>query len=185
MSVIHLLNGALSGFLATIPMTATMALLHRRLPPHEQYPLPPREIAETLTEEVGIREHLDEPTHVGLTLLSHFVYGTAAGALYASLAPHYKFPPLSGGIGFGLALWAASYLGWLPAAGILQSAGKHPPRRTATMLAAHGVWGATLGVLMGQLQPEQGRKSLRRIPYTLRAPTLDKRTTTLPSSSQK
>jgi uncharacterized membrane protein YagU involved in acid resistance len=161
----HLLNGALSGFLATIPMTATMELLHRRLPPHEQYPLPPREITENLTEEVGMRDHLDESTHVGLTLLSHFAYGTAAGAVYASLARHYKFPPLSGGVGFGLALWAASYLGWLPAIGLLPPASKHPPRRTGLMLAAHGVWGATLGIFLSQFPPAQSRDSVRRVPY--------------------
>jgi hypothetical protein len=185
MSAFHFFNGALSGFLATIPMTATMELLHRRLPPHEQYPLPPREITETLTEEAGIRKHVDESAQVGLTLLSHFAYGTAARAMYATLARHYKLPPLSGGVGFGLALWAASYLGWLPAAGILQSASKHPPHRTGLMLTAHGVWGATLGILFDQLPSEQSRKNSRRMPYTIRTSAVNKRTTTLPVPSQK
>ncbi len=60
-------------------------------------------------------------------------------------------PPALAGAGFGLAVWAGSYLGWLPAAGILRPATEHPPRRVALMIAAHLVWGASAGLALGAL----------------------------------
>lgn len=41
-----MLLGALSGLVATLPMTAAMSRLHQELPRSERYPLPPRELAE-------------------------------------------------------------------------------------------------------------------------------------------
>ena len=46
-----LATGAMAGFLATIPMTIAMELLHRRLPWTQRYPLPPREITDDLTDK--------------------------------------------------------------------------------------------------------------------------------------
>lgn len=145
-----LFKGALAGCAATVPMTLVMTALFKRLPPEEQYALPPGEITAKLTEEAGLEDHVDKSTHDALTLLSHFGYGAAAGAVYAPLANRLPLPPLLGGAVFGLALWAASYLGWLPAAGILRPADEHPARRNALMIAAHLVWGGTLGLLLGR-----------------------------------
>ncbi len=141
------LTGALAGLIATVPMTAAMALLHRRLPPEERYPLPPREITMKVAEEAGVADKMSETQRLAATAASHFGYGAAAGALYAPLAPKARAHPALGGIAFGLALWAGSYLGWLPAAHILRPATEHPARRNALMIAAHVLWGATMGVL--------------------------------------
>jgi hypothetical protein len=54
-----LLNGALAGFVATVPMSAAMLTMHRLLPEHEQYPLPPHEITAELAEKADMEEHLD------------------------------------------------------------------------------------------------------------------------------
>jgi uncharacterized membrane protein YagU involved in acid resistance len=129
-----------------------MEVMHRSLPQHERYPLPPREITEELVAQAGLREQLSEEEHVDLSLLSHFSYGAAAGAVYGVLARKYHFSALSGGITFGLGLWATSYLGWIPAAGILRPATQHPPRRTALMVAAHVVWGSVLGLFVDRFQ---------------------------------
>lgn len=144
-----LLAGSLAGFAATAPMTVVMELMYRRLPIREQYPLPPRQITMEVAEETGLETHLDEGHRQSLTLSAHFAYGAAAGALYAPLSR--KLPPLVGGVGFGLAVWAGSYLGWLPAVGLLLPATEHPPRRTALMIAAHVVWGAATGLLLKRL----------------------------------
>ena len=152
MPISYLFTGALAGLAATIPMTLAMEVMHRALPQHERYPLPPREITDKLIAEAGLREELDEEDHVRLSLLSHFSYGAAAGAVYAMLAQKYTPSPLLGGTSFGLGLWTISYLGWLPAAGILRPATKHPPRRNALMLTAHVVWGSVLGLLVDRFQ---------------------------------
>src|ERR1051326_8280346 len=64
--------GALAGCIATVPMTCVMEALHRRLPQEERYPLPPRQIAMRVAEEVGVKEHPFEGERLGVTLLAHF-----------------------------------------------------------------------------------------------------------------
>ncbi|HEX6289731.1 MAG TPA: DUF6789 family protein [Herpetosiphonaceae bacterium] len=144
----HILSGALAGFIATAPMTASMELMHRLLPRREQYPLPPSEITAELTDQIGVGDKLNQDEHVGLTLLNHFAYGAAAGALYAPLANQMRISPSLKGIAFGLVVWTVSYLGWLPAMGILRPATEHPPRRNLLMILAHVVWGSVTGVLV-------------------------------------
>jgi putative membrane protein len=149
----RLVLGAIGGVVATGPMTAAMILLHRRLPIGERYPLPPREITMKLAEKAGVDEELSKPTRTAATLVSHFGYGAAAGALYtAALDP--RDAPFAKGLLCGLFVWSASYLGLLPAAGILSSATEHPGRRNALMIGAHLVWGVTLGAFVKLLAEE-------------------------------
>lgn len=48
---------------------------------------------------------------------------------------------------FGLTVWAASYGGWLPIAGVLPPAHRDKPGRAFSIIAAHIVYGVTLGLL--------------------------------------
>ncbi len=146
-----ILKGALAGWLATAPMTLAMTAMHRALPRQERYPLPPKRITMKLADEIGLKEHLGEGEKNALTMLAHFDYGAAMGAIYSPLAERLPGPAVAKGIGFGLAVWTVSYLGLLPAAGILRPATEHPPRRNALMIAAHVVWGASLGLMFEAL----------------------------------
>jgi uncharacterized membrane protein YagU involved in acid resistance len=146
-----LLSGSLAGCLATIPMTWTMELLYRRLPRRERYPLPPRQVTEQVARNAGLAEELDERQWRAATLVSHFGMGTAMGALWVPVGRQLPLPTPLAGAAFGLGVWAANYLGLLPAIGLLAPANKHPVRRTATMIAAHAVWGVTTSVLAGAL----------------------------------
>ena len=146
-----MIAGAAAGFAATIPMTAAMAVMHRQLPRVEQYPLPPRQITMHLAQ-VAQAVPEDEGVKQATTLTAHFAYGTAAGAVYAPLAAHCPAHPLVKGISYGLGVWAGSYLGLLPATGLLSSATRHPARRNLVMIAAHVVWGVALGVATEHLQ---------------------------------
>ena len=151
----RILLGALAGLAATAPMTLAMKLMHEQLPREEQYPLPPRQVAEGLAEKAGVNQHLDEESREAATWVSHFAYGTACGALYGALSGgRVDERPVLAGVGFGLAVWAGSYLGWLPAAGVISPATEHPARRNALMIAAHAVWGATTGVVLERLAGE-------------------------------
>ena len=151
----RILLGALAGLAATAPMTLAMKLMHEQLPREEQYPLPPRQVTEGVAEKAGVNEHLDEKGREAATWASHFAYGAACGALYGALSGEAMDErPLLAGAGFGVAVWAASYLGWLPAAGILSPATEHPARRNALMIAAHLVWGATAAAALSGLAGE-------------------------------
>jgi uncharacterized membrane protein YagU involved in acid resistance len=144
-SLRKLLKGALAGFIATAPMSISMAVGWRLLPKREKYHLPPRLITEEMTEQVGIEDHLNENEMIGLTIFSHFGYGAAFGAIYALF--EHRIPAHSSlkGALTGVALWAGSYLGWLPAMGILTPATRHPWRRNLLMIIAHVIWGVVLG----------------------------------------
>jgi hypothetical protein len=124
--------GAVAGYAATLAMTALMQRLHERLPDDEGYPLTPREITETLAPA------RDDEATATRTILAHFAYGALTGALYGLAAPR---AGLAGGALYGVGVWSASYLGWIPSLSILKPATSHPPRRNALMIAAHLVWG--------------------------------------------
>lgn len=147
--------GAVAGFAATAPMTVAMQLMHERLPPEEQYPLPPSEITAEAEERAGMERTVDRGEHQALTTLAHFGYGAACGALYAPVARTTGLPPLASGIAFGLTVWTVSYLGLLPALRILTPATEHPARRNALMITAHVVWGSAMALIYQKLQEAQ------------------------------
>lgn len=140
--------GSLAGCAATVPMTWTMAALHRQLPEEQRYPLPPRQVTMRAARAAGVEPPADEETRHQATLVAHFGMGTALGTLYGAAA---ATPALRGpvaGAAVGLGVWAANYLGLLPALGLLRPATEHPPHRTGLMIAAHLVWGAVAGTLL-------------------------------------
>src|SRR5687767_1570913 len=98
-----IVSGALAGFAATVPMTAAMVAMHRRLPARERYPLPPRQITVRAAGKAGVRDRLDESDRRSLSLLAHFGFGTTAGALFGPLAPRELSDAMLCGTGYGLA----------------------------------------------------------------------------------
>jgi hypothetical protein len=132
------LYGAIAGCCATLAMTMAMRRLDRHLAVRNRYPLPPREITET-TFGPGCGQAV-------LTVISHFAFGAAAGAVYGSLPR--KLP----GVLFGPAVWAVSYLGWVPMLRILAPATRHPKSRNFLMIAVHVVWGSCLAVGLKELE---------------------------------
>lgn len=139
----RLLLGAIAGFAATVAMTAVMNRLHRRLPPGERYPLPPREITERLLPAAPNDGVLKDSATA-----AHHAYGAVGGALMAAAAP--GIGPMRGAIA-GAGVWAASYFGWIPAAHILTPAYRHPVRRNVLMITAHLVWGAVTAASVREL----------------------------------
>ena len=121
------------------------------LPAPEKYPLPPRLIAEQIMERVGLDDRLNEGEMIRLTLFSHFGYGALFGAIYAIFENRIPVQSSLRGALAGIVLWIGSYLGWLPAIGILRPATRHPWRRNLLMIVAHVIWGVTLGELKRKL----------------------------------
>ncbi|HYP07494.1 MAG TPA: hypothetical protein VER03_14775 [Bryobacteraceae bacterium] len=151
------LAGTIAGFVATAPMTAAMVAIHRALPPEEKDPLPPRQIVENAAASAGVDLGPDETTHEAVTLAAHFGYGATVGALYGPMAGATGLPRAAEGMLFGLAVWGGSYLGALPGAGLYRSAKDEGAGRNAMMVAAHLIWGASLGMLVGVLTKGERR----------------------------
>jgi uncharacterized membrane protein YagU involved in acid resistance len=158
------LAGMIAGFAATAPMTASMYLMHRALPEEQRYPLPPRQIVDNAAAQSGLEtetpgrahhsgerrtglEDIARDERAGVALASHFAFGAMAGGGYGPIARARPASPVLAGITYGLMVWGSQYLGVLPAVGVLSHASNHPARRNALMIAAHVVWGASLGIL--------------------------------------
>lgn len=141
------LAGTFAGFVATFPMSACMAAYRRTLPPEQQYSLPPREITMEMARKAGALSEMDEPERDAATIVNHFGYGAVTGAVYGSLTRVGLSPGWQSGVGYGLAVWAGSYLGLMPALGMHPPATREPKGRNLMMIASHIVWGAALGLV--------------------------------------
>jgi hypothetical protein len=81
-------------------------------------------------------------------MAAHFAYGAAMGSLVA-VAPGATAP--LAGAGYGLLIWAGSYLAGCRRCTSLRSATRHPPQRNALMGAVHLVWGAGTSLTLREL----------------------------------
>jgi putative membrane protein len=147
----RLLAGGLAGFIATAPMTAFMVFLYKRLPVQERFTWPPYKVTMKASGRIGLRRRQGPLDRLRLALAAHFGFGTVAGVVYSLLAKAILLPPVLTGPLYGLVVWSTSYLGWLPLVKLYQPPTRESPRRQAVMIAAHLIWGATLGLLFEQL----------------------------------
>lgn len=135
-------RGAAAGAVATVAMSGIMMAAQRSglMGRH-----PPSEIVRAATG----RKVRGKPRSA-LAIATHLGFGAASGAAYAIATRPGRGPdpaPATGVI-FGLGVWAVSYKGWVPALGILPPPRHDRPGRPAAMIAAHLVYGATLGGLV-------------------------------------
>lgn len=141
-------RGGAGGFVATIPMTLAMVAIDKSFKRLYDRPLPPKEITDKTIDVVAdiVPEvpHPDEPTREALTTAAHFGFGSSAGAAYGAAVGRIPGPWYVKGVGYGLAVWAASYAGWLPAVGLQPKPKNQPRGRNVAMIGAHIVWGLTL-----------------------------------------
>jgi hypothetical protein len=140
-SVSAVIDGAVAGAIATVAMSGVMLLGERAGVVGE---LPPASVTRHALRAAGV----DRPSQAAAVLapIAHLGFGAVGGALYAMVrrvAPGVPGPPL--GVLFGLAVWAVSYKGWIPALGILPPPEDDRPGRPAVMVAAHVVYGLVLG----------------------------------------
>ncbi len=138
----RMIRGALAGTVATLPMTAAMNRLHRRLDKEDRYPLPPREIVGS------VAPGLPEDRARDASVVAHFAYGALCGAAIAAVE---RRPSQPSGIAAGVGIWLASYLGWIPAMKIFNPADDHPAPRNAAMILAHVAWGSAYALAQAEL----------------------------------
>jgi uncharacterized membrane protein YagU involved in acid resistance len=140
-------RGALAGAIATVPMTFVMLQIRSLLPREfKRQPLPPEQITANVENSAGL--NLDQNAHQIATTASHFGFGAAAGIVYALTADRARLKPWLKGPLFGFSVWAVSYLGLLPAAGLMPKATNEPKERNFMMIVCHLVWGFALSRLV-------------------------------------
>jgi uncharacterized membrane protein YagU involved in acid resistance len=146
----NLLKGAAAGTVATVPMTVFWEVMHNTVPGEPPRPLPPREVVEALAVKAGVSRQLSERDVEWLAMAAHVGYGALTGALFGLVAPAGGPRGIAAGMLFGLGVWTASYLGWMPATGVRHSPRYDVPARTAIVISSHLVWGATAGLLLAR-----------------------------------
>ncbi len=92
------------------------------------------------------------PLFPTLATVSHLGYGSASGVVYVLLRRHLPSRPGAGGLVFGLALWAVSYLGIVPALRLYPWPDDDSRSRLGVMIAAHAVFGVTVATVNRRLQ---------------------------------
>jgi uncharacterized membrane protein YagU involved in acid resistance len=138
------LAGAVAGLIATVPMTVTMLLIQRMLPRRQRSTLEPKRISDDMLRKTGVEDEISESAKEKFSMAAHFGYGATTGMLYAIIERLLAGrPPLRGPL-YGLAVWAASYVGWLPAARTLPPPHRRPAGRNLLLIVAHLVWGIVL-----------------------------------------
>jgi uncharacterized membrane protein YagU involved in acid resistance len=147
----ELLRGAVAGAVATGVMTVVMTrVAPALLPASAQLPVfPPRRVVQRGEELAGDPNALTEREEDRVTMVTHYGYGSAAGAVYALLRAR-VMPPGAGalaGAAYGLAVWAVGYAGWLPLAGIRQSTVRDRPRRWLNPILSHLAFGISVAVM--------------------------------------
>lgn len=150
------LAGAAAGGLATLGMSAFMfagrraGLLGR---------MPPEKITARALDALGV--HRSRRGQDVAASVMHLAFGAGAGAVFepARRALRLPVPAALQGAVFGTAVWAVSYMGWVPALGIMPPPERDRPGRPAIMLAAHWVYGAGLGFLLAASTPMPAPKA--------------------------
>jgi uncharacterized membrane protein YagU involved in acid resistance len=140
-----LLRGALAGGLATAPMSGLMMGA-------KQLGLvggmPPEKITAKFLNKAGIQRSKTQQDV--LATLTHVGFGAAAGAAFGVIAPRRLIARLPLGMAYGTAIWGVSYMGWVPALGIMPPADRDRRDRQMVLLASHIVYGAALALIVGR-----------------------------------
>ena len=138
-------RGAAAGVVATGVMSLLMVAARRA---GLMGRMPPEKITARLLRSAGL-PHGRRTQDAAATAL-HFGFGAGAGALFGATVRRSRLPPVLAGSVFGAGVWLVSYMGWVPALGIMPPPQDDRPGRPQSMLLAHLVYGGVLGALSGR-----------------------------------
>ena len=144
----RILIGALAGAIATVPQSATVwglrrAGVYRRRAAREV-------VAEGITNATVGTEKVPQEWWKPVMLAEHFGFGAAAGALFGLLTAIVR-PTTVAGLLAGLAVWKASYDGWIPALRIMPPPEEDEQGRQVAMVLVHVAYGLALGAIVERL----------------------------------
>lgn len=150
------LKGLLAGVSGAVAMTlALRRLFPRVLPRPARGPFLPEIVVGGMERRLTGRRRLGPRERRVATMPAHYAYGAGAGLGYGLLrSAAVDVPPALLGATWGLAVWAASYEGWLPAAGVLPATTDLPPREWTAPIAAHVIFGIATAYAFEALSAE-------------------------------
>jgi hypothetical protein len=147
-------QGAIAAVLATFALqglrTASQKYAPGTMAPVRQDP--GEFMVEQATEALpaAVEQRIPESVESAAAQSLHLAYPATAGALYAALRPHGDV--LLDGAALGLGVWAAGYLGWLPATGLMPPVTEQNPAQTVGPAVRHALFGIGTVLAYQQLQ---------------------------------
>jgi hypothetical protein len=154
--------GIAAGLIGTLAHTAVM-LGARKIGAVGE--LPPRTLTRRMLSRLTGKEPSAPVVDVAAAV-NHFGYGASVGALFGLAGSHIDSRALrvAAGVGAGLAVWAVSYAGWIPALSLMPHAKDDSLGRQGALFLGHVVYGAALGLFTPSLRAESlGRANPRRV----------------------
>lgn len=137
-------RGAAAGIAGGLAMTGAMFQVAPHVLPADMRPseFVPKRAVEWAEDQVGRPDALSDETAQRVAMGVHLSYSAGMGALYGLARKRIKDvpAPIAGAI-FGLAVWALSFEGWMPAAGIMERTTDQPVRKWPAPIMGHLVYG--------------------------------------------
>jgi hypothetical protein len=136
--------GAAAGFVGTL-MLQVMRSANQRWLPHTMPPIrkdPGQFMVETVEQMLlaSAPQQIPDSVESGAAKMLAAGYGITFGALYATYRPE-GGPAVEDGTVLGIAAWAAGYLGWLPALGLMPPVWRQDPAQVLLPVAQHVLYG--------------------------------------------
>ncbi|SDQ65743.1 DUF6789 family protein [Thermostaphylospora chromogena] len=141
----NLAKDAVSGLVATAAMSAVMVAGQQAGLLGDQ---PPKRIARGIMP--GSR-HRPKPGEGVLGAVTHFGFGAVSGMVFGVLAGD-RPVRVRYTVAYALAVWLASYSGWVPHLSSLPPIPRDRPGRPLVMAAAHVVYGTALATAMNRVR---------------------------------
>jgi hypothetical protein len=133
--------GGLAGtFALQASMTAAQKWLPQATPPLRQDPgqFMVEKAEDALPE--AVHQRIPRAVETGAARTLAMGYGVTFGALYAALRPRGGNPFLDGAV-LGVACWAAGYMGWLPAPGLMPPVWRQNAPQAVAPVVEHVAYG--------------------------------------------
>jgi hypothetical protein len=121
---------------------------------------PPQVVHEWLSHRTDLEPPGGNAGHHAADHAIHFGISAAAGAIYGALTSRRRRPSYASGILYGLAVWAVGVAGLFPLLGIARSPAAGATRENVLNIAAHGVYGAVLSLMIHEMQRQHRRPTL-------------------------
>lgn len=153
----RVVRGMAAGCAATAPMTLAIYAIEAAIPREQRLPSlkEPALLSRKMLDAADVRDELEHDEEEALIWLGHFAYGAVCGAIYGAAAKRPVRHSLAAGALFGLAVWGASYAGWIPAVGLLRFPTQRPAGRVAEFVASHVVWGASTALALRMMERDK------------------------------
>lgn len=154
-----LVRGVVAGAAGTAAMTACQLLVAKLRGQPLSTPVPktwaeapaPAQVAQRVSEGVLKRPVTKKQVPLATNVM-HWLYGTTWGGVYGIVQGTLDGPTAAAGLGFGSAVWSASYAQLVPL-GIYEPPWKYPAQDLALDLSYHLVYGLGVAAAYAALEP--------------------------------